>query len=451
MQLLLVRIAGVVLLCAVSALAANDLRLIQAVKRRDRQAISALLATRLDINAAQPDGATALAWAAYLGESDVAEKLLAAGAKPNTADDYGETPLTLAGANGDARLVGELLVAGADPNAARWDGETALMIAAGAGSAQAVDLLVGRGAKVDAAEPRHGQTALMWAAAEGHPEVVKSLVARGADVRAVSKRGFTALTFAAVKNDAASAEALLAAGANPDYVLPGGPSVLTVAASYQSVAVATLLLDHGANPNFSSQKGETPLHIAARTGEITLVEKLLAKGANVNARTAAEPVSATYSELFQRFRFTAGELTPLMLAAQHDHVEVMRALVAAGADGRLKAQDGTTVLTAATSSGYLDAVQYAYELDPDVNVTSTVTGFTVMHTVVRSMSEKLTEDQICDVIRFLAAHGAALDAADIRGRTPVYYANLPPIEKAVKLLLGLIAQSGAQPKIVPKR
>jgi len=124
----LARTAAATLLFTLSAFASTDLRLLDAVKRRDHKAITQLLQTKVDVNVAQPDGATALAWAAYLDDADVAEKLLAAGAKPNTSDEYGETPLTLACANGDATLIEKLLAAGADANAARWDGETALML-----------------------------------------------------------------------------------------------------------------------------------------------------------------------------------------------------------------------------------------------------------------------------------------------------------------------------------
>jgi len=451
---LVARTAGATLLFALTALAATDLRLLDAVKRRDHQAVTALLRTKVDVDAAQPDGATALAWAAYLDDTEIAEKLLDAGAKPNTADEYGETPLTLACANGNATLVGKVLAAGADANAARWDGETALMIAAGAGSVDAVTLLAAHGANLNAAESRHGQTALMWAAAEHHPEVVKTLIAHGADVRAVSKRGFTALVFAATKNDSQSAEALLVAGADANYALPEGSTVLIVAASYRSVAVANLLADRGANPNTSDREGETPLHIAARSGDLALVEKLLAKGASVNARTAATPAPAGGSGgegIFGVFRYIAGERTPLMLAAKADHVDVMRALVAGGADAKLKAQDGTTVLSAAAGSGHLDAVEYAYELNPDIKVASTVTGTTLLHAAVLGTLGVATEDQICEVIRFLAAHGAPLDETDGRGRTPLFYANGPPIDKAVTLLRDLIVKSGAQPKVIPRR
>ncbi len=57
-----------------------------------------------DVNTAQPDGATPLAWAVYLDQADTVDALLKAGAKVNTADEYGETPLTLACATGNAAI-----------------------------------------------------------------------------------------------------------------------------------------------------------------------------------------------------------------------------------------------------------------------------------------------------------------------------------------------------------
>ena len=81
------------LLLAVSASAvfASDLRLLDAIKRRDHNAVTTLMSQKADVNAVQPDGATALAWAAYLDDRDAAEALLKAGAKVETADEYGET------------------------------------------------------------------------------------------------------------------------------------------------------------------------------------------------------------------------------------------------------------------------------------------------------------------------------------------------------------------------
>jgi len=442
--------------CAAAMSAAEpDMRVADAAMNGDRAAVRTLLGEKASVSGAQGDGMTALHWAAYRDDVELARALLAAGANPRAATrDGGLTPLSMAATNGSAAMIELLLKAGADVNApVLAHGETALMMASRSGNVDAVKMLLAHGAQVNAKDTLRGTTALMWAAEQGHAPVVALLAAHGADVRAVSKGGFTALLFAAVTNDSPSTESLLTAGADPNYALPGGPTALIVAVSYRSVAVADLLADRGANPNVSDREGNTPLHVASRFGDLALVEKLLAKGANVNARTAATPVPAGGPGgvgASAMYRFVAGEQTPLMLAAKADHVDVMRALAAAGADAKLKAQDGTNVLSAAVGSGHLDAVQYAYELSPDVEVASTRTGGTLLHAAVVGTLEAATEDQICEVIRFLAAHGAPLDDTDVRGRTPLFYASLSPIDKAVTLLQELIIKSGGQPKIISR-
>src|SRR5215472_1213507 len=91
----------IALALAASCLGGSDARLVDAVKRRDRKAVSSLVTQHADVNTPFPDGSTALSWAAYLDEREIAGMLLAGGANVNAADTYGETPLTLACANGD--------------------------------------------------------------------------------------------------------------------------------------------------------------------------------------------------------------------------------------------------------------------------------------------------------------------------------------------------------------
>jgi ankyrin repeat protein len=366
----------------------------------------------------------------------------------NTADEYGETPVTLAAANGDATLLKRLLAAGGDARAARWNGETAVMIAAGAGSVESVRELVRRGADVNAFEPRGHQTALMWAAAEGHGDVVAGLIEMGAKVDAASKTGFTPLVFAVIRNDAPSINALVAAGANPNIALPSGATPLIVAMQYRHTTAALTLLEAGADIGVRDRAGNTMLHLASQAGDLNLVRALLAKHADPNARTPKSTAPAAARGGGGGRGAPAGEQTPLMMAARADHEEVMRALVAAGADPSLKAQDGTTLLMTAAAGSRLETLKYAYELDPNVRV-ATTTGNTPMHVAV-AMNDR-TQPEVCEVIQFLADHGALLDEMNAAGRTPISIADNLPVDLAVDLLTKLITQRGEKPKIPSKR
>ena len=75
-------------LLSVASLAAagSDLRLVEAVQKGDRQAVRSLLNAHADVNAAQPDGATALAWAVHRDDLETADLLIRGGARVNAAN-----------------------------------------------------------------------------------------------------------------------------------------------------------------------------------------------------------------------------------------------------------------------------------------------------------------------------------------------------------------------------
>src|SRR5262249_49061570 len=75
--------------------------IIDAVKRSDVATLRAVV-KQGDLNEAEPDGTTALHWAANVDNVAAVDVLLAAGAKANVANRYGETPLNLAAVNGNA-------------------------------------------------------------------------------------------------------------------------------------------------------------------------------------------------------------------------------------------------------------------------------------------------------------------------------------------------------------
>src|SRR5215467_2798126 len=132
---------------AATVAAATDARLSTAAMNRDSATIRTLLAEKVDINAAQGDGTTALHWAAYNDDVELAKLLLTAGANPNVKTRLGGiTPLHMAAKNGSTAMIDILLKAGADVRIATGTGTTALMNASASGHADAVKLLLDPGA-----------------------------------------------------------------------------------------------------------------------------------------------------------------------------------------------------------------------------------------------------------------------------------------------------------------
>src|SRR5204863_5401865 len=126
-------------LCMAALLwAASDTRLSDAAMQGDRDSVRSLLAQKVEVNAPQGDGTTALHWAAYKDDLEMAKMLLASGASVKAATRIGAiTTLFMAAKNGNASMIEILLKSGADANATDEHGTSALMTAAAAGSIDA--------------------------------------------------------------------------------------------------------------------------------------------------------------------------------------------------------------------------------------------------------------------------------------------------------------------------
>jgi ankyrin repeat protein len=433
--------------------AAADLRVAEAVERNDAAAVAALLSEGADVNAAQPDGATALHWAAHWDGVDIAGRLLRAGAAVDAVNELGVAPLSVACRNGSAKMVETLLSGGADARAAEPTGETVLMTCARTGSLAAVERLLAGGADPNARERASGQTALMWAVAGSHTAIARALVDAGAVIEARSNGAFTPLLFAARAGALDAARLLVEeAGADVNAMTADGLSPLLVAAAsleaitgsdYRLVrepseheALGIFLLDRGADVHQADQFGMTPLHHAVEMGKPALLGVLLANQADPN-RQLTSGLPFRRGDYVGRGAYNGA--TPFWLAARLGDLEMMRALLAAGADPELPSARGVTPLMVAaglTQSDsrmvaetlLLDAVRMlVLECDADIHAVDRG-GQTAVHGAANVSGDA--------IITFLVEQGANPMAADRRGRTPLDVATrtLRPRPRTAALL-----------------
>jgi ankyrin repeat protein len=438
----------------------GDTRLPDAAMNGDRAVVQTLLKEKVDVNSAQGDGTTALHWAAYRDDLEMAKLLIQAGANVKARTRLGDmTALHLASTNGSGAMIGLLLKSGADANTPNGNGTTPLMMAAAAGKTEAISALLDSGADPNARDKNHGQTAVMFASALNRASAIKLLAERGAILTLTSKvdeskpnnsdrgangnggdipragaaqvGGNTPLLFAARDGQMAAVEELLAEGADVNQVsVTDAMSPLIQSIITGHYDVAKYLLDHGANPNLSTKKeGLTALWATIdsrfaprawypspnveqeKTSHLNLVKELLDYGANRDARLTAKPWFRTFGD--SNGPDPAGS-TAFWRAAQANDLEAMKLLVDAGANPTISTNHGCSPLQAAAGmqqdfqganyvpEARMSVIRYLVE-EVGANVNSKDDkGYTVLHGAAFIGRN--------DIITYLVAHGGDITA-----------------------------------------
>ena len=389
--------------------------LLWAVHNDDAALVQALIAAKADVKAANAYGDTPMREAAVNGDASVLAALLDAGADADSPSPEGQTSLMIVAhtANLDAATL--LLNHGAKVNAVEtYDEQSALMWAADERQADMVRLLIAHGADVNArsrvhdndvrvsAEPRvrydpsGGMTPLLFAAREGCLDCAKALVQAGAKIDAYDPDGVTPLILAVWNARFDLASWLVKAGADVNRWDFWGRTPLWVAVDYDTIPrggrpdrpvidetssldLIRQLLAAGANPNAQLKfalpfrdvgadrggdlmlnTGASVLLRAAKGGDVEAVSLLLKAGARPDLAVA------------RAWRDQIGGITPLMAAAglanqindtrgklktQAQAVEVIKLLIAAGADVNARDDRGDTALHGAVYRGWNDAAR----------------------------------------------------------------------------------------------
>jgi ankyrin repeat protein len=386
-----------------SALGQAQSSLADLIQAGNRQAaLDRIRAGGADVNEAQPDGTRPIHWAVYRVDYELIEALIAKKAKVDITNEFGSAPLTEAVKLADARMVKMLLDARAGVEGANEDGQTALMLAIKTGELSIVEMLVKAGANVNTVEKFQNQTPLMWAAVapKNAGEMVRLLLSKGADVKPralytdwpnqISSEpraqyrpvgGLTALLYASRNGCYDCVEALIGSGADVNMPTPEGVTPLMVALDNDHNDVAKLLLDRGANPHVSDWWGRTALYIvidrkesvgggrggaggggrggggrgvaAASRGTslavsaMDIVNRLLAADVDPDPElNMHRPGRGGNSGRFADRQLNTG-CTPLFRATQGGDMEVIRALLAKGANPNINTMGFTPFLLAA--------------------------------------------------------------------------------------------------------
>jgi len=349
------------------------------------------------------------------------------GADVNAAGPQGFSALAVAAKEGDAEMVRLLAALGADvngdPSANGWVG-TALHVAAAGGKTVAAAALIELGARCDLFDA-HRHTPLHRASEAGSEGVVDALLRAGASVASQDLAGNTPLHNAARDGRAAVAARLLRGGANANATNALRDSPLHVACLLGHLAVVEVLLDAGAVTSAPNTAGSTPLMEASAWGNAAVAELLLGRGADVNQSTAIGGAA-------------------LHQAAKRDDAEVVTLLVRRGADPNLavgsKRQE--TPLVAAASSCAHRAMRALLACGADPRQCLPATGDTPLHALcghswdgVGDMPENGLRSCALDCVEALLDAGADPLAANAVGDTPLHFAAAQGLDFLVERML----------------
>lgn len=380
---LLALLAAVSSCLSVSAAPGGAEALIEAARRGELDALNQQLEQGVDVNSAGEDGWTALHAAAKHSRDKVLVRLIEAGANVNAEAHLDVTPLHWAASRGPLRAVRALVSAGAHVRAESLELETPLGAAAKAGRLDIAEHLLESGARVS----RCGATTppLVLASRHGHLPIVELLVENGAKVNDFYH---PALHWARTPE---MARLLLKLGADVDGMNLYRETALHLSTGRWAPNAATVeaLLAAKAHVNETSRDRSTPLHAAIRRKELEIVKLLIAAGADVDSRDHRGN-------------------TPLSLA-ERSGAEFVKVLVAAGAEDRER-----TPLLLAVESGRLDRVRAAIREGQQIDQSGPL-GISPLHAACELGHEKIVAE--------LIGAGASIDQRNHLRRRPLHGAS----------------------------
>jgi len=348
------------------------------------------------------------------------KRLIGSGTPVDVRNVLGSTPLLDAAWTGQTEIAEFLIAHGADVNARHSEaGSTPLQYAVLGGRADMTQLLLAAGARVDG-EYRDGQSLLHVAAARGYAAVINLLIGAKADVQALDANGNSPLDSAVLHGQLPAVEALLRQHADATHVHPlDGRGPLHEACMRGYVNLLEPLIEAGADPTARDRFGQTPLDIALAYKNAGVVATLLRRG----------------QKLKESQEIAEGAMESATLRGQ---TEIARILLDNGFDGNKPSAKGSIYLNDAALKGQKKMVQLL--LDHGASLTArNQTGGTALHDAALGGN--------AEVVALLLDRGAAIDDRESEsGATPLMMASSMGRTEVVGLLLKRGANSQLRDK-----
>jgi ankyrin repeat protein len=366
--------------------------------------------------------------------NDVAALLLDRGANPDRAMSDGQTPLHNAAGTGNAWLVRRLIDAGAHVDVRARARGTPLRAAAEAGSAEVVRMLFDAGAHPRPPDPQ--ERVFLMAAAARFPDVLQVLldmladatttrvgpagpgdVGLGSAARSLQPRSVRMLLEAGVTTERTLNGALLAAVDQPRRERGTARPIETDERRARRLEVVTLLLDAGAPADGPDHSGAA-LARAAMHGYEPVVALLRERGATVKFPDTEETRRNWFAMAFWDEREEVAGLVGLGIkpdihaAAAFGYADRVREILRADPAAANRPPAGASPLMFAAKGGYLDVVNALLEAGAEVNPKFEPGGW-----FATAPLEAAVARGHLGVIRRLIEAGADVNFRDAQGRT----------------------------------
>lgn len=351
-----------------------DRRLRDAAWANDVASARRLIGRGADVNAKDDTRQSAYLIATSEGHLRLLRLTLRHGAKVDDKDSWDGTGLIRAAERGHALVVGELLRAGIDRDHVNRIGYQAIHEAVWLGEdtrayATTVRVLAAAGVQLQRRSPSAGLTPLEMARERGFAGLERILATM--TTAEPPARPDDALLAAAREGDADAVAVALRAGADLEARDDHDRTALLLAATYDHVAVGEVLVAAGADPDALDDRHDTPWLVTGVTGSVAMLEALLPAGPDLTIRNryggvsvipASERGHVDYVRRVVRTGIDVNHVNNLGWTALLEavilgdggraHQEIVRILLAAGADPAIADADGVTALQHAEQRGF---------------------------------------------------------------------------------------------------